>query len=175
MAASYRGRYTPGTIEVPSGGALKLSGTTVSSTAAELNILDASNTEPAEGAWTSVYRVAKATYDFDADGGAVSTIDLGITIPDNALVTSCVLEKITGFASSGSATVALGLESTTDIIAATAFNNAALTQVVAYGAALASAPFKTTAARNVQITIGTAALTAGKFNFYIEYLVGSSS
>jgi len=172
MAASYRGRYTPGALEVPSGGTLKLAGTAVTSTASELNLLDASNTEPASGPWVAVSRWAKAEYDFAGAGGAIGDFDLGVTIPDNAVVLSCIIEKITAFTSGGSATVALKIEGAGDCVAATAFDNAAFTGAVTVGAALGSTKFKTTAARNVTMTVATAALTAGKYNFHIEYLIG---
>ena len=175
MAASYRGRYTPGIIEVPSGGSLKLNGTAVTATAAELNLLDASNTEPSDSAWAAVTRWAKVEYDFATDGGAVSTIDLGVTIPDNAIALSCIVEKISAFTSGGAATVGLKIEGSGDVInASTAFNNAQYTAAIAPATALASAQFKTTAARNVSLEVGAHALTAGKYNFHIEYLVGEA-
>ena len=175
MAASYRGRYTPGVIEVPSSGSLKLNGTAVTATASELNLLDASNTEPADAAWAAVTRWAKVEYDFATDGGAVSTIDLGVTIPDNAIVLTCIVEKITAFTSGGAATVGLKIESSGDVIgASTAFDNAQYSTAIVPGVALASSQFKTTAARNVSLEIGAHAITAGKYNFHIEYLIGEA-
>jgi len=175
MAASYRGRYTPGIIEVPSGGQLKLSGTAVVASAAELNLLSASNLEPADAPWAALSRWAKVEYDFATDGGAVSTIDLGVTIPDNAILLSCIVEKITQFTSGGAATVGLKVESSGDVIAAaTAFSNAQYTAAIAPGVALSSTQFKTTAPRNVSLEIGAHAITAGKYNFHIEYIIGEA-
>ena len=172
--AGYRGRSFPGTLNVAGVGGLKLAGSPVTSTAAEINLLDADNTEPADGAWAALTRWAKVEYDFATDGGAVdpSGINLGVTIPNNAIVLSGVVEKLTGFASSGSATVALKVEGANDVITATAFDNAQFTAGIAPAAALAGTQFKTTDARAVTLTIAGAALTAGKYNFHIEYLIG---
>lgn len=170
MAASYRGRYTPGIIEVPSSGSLKLNGTAVTSSAAELNLLDADNTEPADGTWAAVTRWAKAEYDFAVDGGDVGDISLGVTIPDNAIIASGFVEGITAVTSGGSATVAIKLESAADVLNATAKGSFTATGVIP--CTVAAAPFKLTAQRTVTITVATAALTAGKFNVWIEYLVG---
>lgn len=172
MAASYRGRYTPGTIEVPAGGSLKLAGTAISSSAAELNLLDADNTEPADGAWAALTRWAKVEYDFATDGGAISAINLGVAIPNNAILLSGIVEKISAFTSGGSATVAISVEGANDVITATAFDNAQFTANIAPAAALAGTQFKTTDARNVTLTIAGAPITAGKYNFHLEYLIG---
>ena len=172
MAASYRGKYTPGLIEVPTTSTLRLGGSACTATGSELSLLDADNTEPASGAWVAVSRWAKAEYDFAGAGGAIGDFDLGVTIPDNALVLSCIVERLTAFTSGGSATVALKIEGANDVITATAFDNAQFTGEVVAGAAVASTKFKTTQARNVTMTVATAALTAGKYNFHIEYLIG---
>ena len=171
MAASYRGRYTPGIIEVPSSGSLKLNGTAVTASAAELNLLDADNTEPADGTWAAVTRWAKAEYDFAVDGGDVGDISLGVTIPDNAIIVGGFIEGITSVTSGGSATVAVKLQSAADVAGATGKATLTGTAVVPCSAVL-STPFKLTAQRTVTITVATAAITAGKFNVWIEYFVG---
>jgi hypothetical protein len=169
----YRGRGFPGTVNVAKAGGLSLAGTAVTATAAELNLLDADSTEPADGAWAATTRWAKAEYDFAVDGGVAGDISLGVTIPDNAIITGAFVEGITAVTSSGAATVAVKLQSAADVLGAT--GKAALTgTAVVPGAAVMSAPFKLTAARVVTITVGTAALTAGKFNVWIEYFVGEA-
>tara|TARA_Y100001963_G_scaffold148235_1_gene225779 strand:- start:697 stop:1212 length:516 start_codon:yes stop_codon:yes gene_type:complete len=169
--AGYRGRGFPGTLNVAGTGGLKLGGTSVTSTAAELNLLDADNTEPADGPWAAVTRWAKAEYDFAVDGGVAGDISLGVKIPDNAIVVGGFIEGITSVTSSGSATVAVKLQSAADVAGAT--GKAALTgTAVVPCSAVLSAPFKLTAERTVTITVAVAALTAGKFNVWIEYFVG---
>jgi hypothetical protein len=119
-------------------------------------------------------------YDFSVSGGAASAVTLndaaGVaqTIPGNAIITNVVYEEITALASSGSATVALGILGNVDsFIAATAFDNAAFTADIS--AKNNEVPFKTGAAPvAVLATIATAALTAGKFKLYVEYKEGTA-
>ena len=92
-------------------------------TAAELNLLDESNTEPSDGAFASVSRWAKAEYDFAVDGGAISAIGLGVTIPDNAIVTGGFVEVVTTCTSSDdSGTMALHIQTANDLVTATAIS-----------------------------------------------------
>lgn len=119
-------------------------------------------------------------YDFGVAGGAVSAITLtdaagaAQTIPGNAIVTNVVFEEITTLASSGSATVALGILGNTDaFIAGTAFDNAAFTAAVS--SKNNEVPLKNGVAPvAILATIGTAALTAGKFKLYVEYKEGTA-
>ncbi|NET97612.1 hypothetical protein, partial [Okeania sp. SIO1H2] len=68
-------------------------------------------------------------YDFAIHGGAISTITLDTaTIPDNAIITGAYVDVLTDPTSGGSATIALGLNTTTDVLAATAI--ASVTGVV---------------------------------------------
>ena len=119
-------------------------------------------------------------YDFSVSGGAVSAITLNDasaaaqTIPGNAIVTNVIYEELTALASSGSATVALGILGNTDaFIAGTAFDNAAFTADVS--TKNNEVPLKNGGAPvPVVATIGTAALTAGKFKLYVEYIEGTA-
>jgi len=109
---------------------------------------------------------AQAAYTLtDPNGGAV-------IIPDNAIITSVLYEKITALTSGGSATLALGITGNTDaFIAATAFDNAAFTVEIVSQAN--EVPLKTSAAVSVLATIATADLTAGKFRLHISYINGA--
>jgi len=115
-------------------------------------------------------RVAKFVYDFADDGGAVGDIELGTKIlPDNAVIVGGFIDVVTAPTSGGSATIALKVESTGDILAATAISS--LTEglhdvVPDY---TASNMVKTTAARALTMTVGTAALTAGRFVVTLFY------
>lgn len=106
------------------------------------------------------------TYDFAVNGGAIGTIELPGEIPDNAIITKCIVDVHTAPTSGGSATVALGLNTTTDLLAATAI--ASVTGVVI--AKDTAAAFKLTADRKVQVTIAVAALTAGKMAIVVEWV-----
>lgn len=105
-------------------------------------------------------------YDFSIHGGAVSTINLPIEIPNGAVIIGAYVDVLTPVTSGGSATIALGLNTNTDVLAATAIGS--FTGVIVAKAQAAS--FKLTASRRLKATIATAALTAGKFAVYVEWV-----
>jgi len=152
----------------------ELSATTIS--LAELNMLDASNTEPADGPM-SLSRWAKAEYDFAVDGGAISAIDLGVTIPDNAIIVGGFIEVLTTCTSSDdSGTMAISVEGANDIVTATAISaggniwDAGIHDIIPDSTG--STAVKTSQARNITATIAVDAFTAGKFNVWLEYVIG---
>ena len=124
----------------------------------------------------------KGLYDFSVQGGAQGTINLDdtlnefgatgdITIPDNSIVWSGIADVVTDPTSGGSATVALGLNTTTDILGATAIASVTgLLALVPVGTAATAV--KMTAAQTLDMTIGTADLTAGYINVYLQYWAG---
>jgi hypothetical protein len=78
---------------------LQIGGTSVTSTAAELNLLDASVTsEASDGAWAVVERIAKATVDSNDYARSAGPVSLGVTIPDNAILTKYVFDCTQTFA-----------------------------------------------------------------------------
>ena len=119
-------------------------------------------------------------YDFGVLGGGAGAKTLtdsdgnAATLPDNALVSKITIDVVTPLASSGSATVALGVvtDGASNFKGATAFDNGAYV-------AATQVPFlpavgkKLTGARSVIATIATAALTAGKFFLYVSYYEGN--
>lgn len=172
-------------------GELTLGGTLITSTAAELNalygitssvgemnLLDASVvTEPADGVWAAVERLAKAEYDFAVDGGAISAIDLGVTIPDNAIIVGGFVEVITTCTSATDAgTGALSILSANDLVTATAISaggdiwDAGMQDIVPD--ATGSTAIKLTSAKAITFTIAVEAFTAGKFNVWLRYVMG---
>ena len=111
------------------------------------------------------------TYDFAKHGGAIGTIALTPKLPDDALVVSGMIHVKTALAGTN-ATVALHLLTADDVYAdgaITAFTLAATLAVVPLAAA---SSLKMTAATGVTMTISTAALTAGKFDLYLDYYLG---
>lgn len=116
-------------------------------------------------------------FDFDGSSLSVGAVTLkaadGVTaqtIPSGAILKSWFIDVSQPFTSDGSATIALGITGTSDaLVGATAFNNAALVAATA-GWEFASKGAKTDSAKSVIATIGTAALTAGRFKLYIEYV-----
>jgi hypothetical protein len=113
-------------------------------------------------------RVESVLYDFSQDGGAVGTISFGRFIPSGAIINKITSDEITALTSSGSATVTVKAGSTS-LTAALAFDtgfagigDAALTDTDG---------LKLSADSELKITIGTAALTAGKLRLYVQYLL----
>ncbi len=119
-----------------------------------------------------------AVYDFAVQGGDTGTIKLlddkgnPAILPDNVVIQDVLVEVITAVTSSDTATVAIGANTTTDLLGATAKGSltvgAFLDGVPADAAANA---VKTTAERQITATVATTALTAGKIRAYIRYVI----
>jgi hypothetical protein len=157
-----------------------MTGTTagsITATVAELNKLDASVADVYADGLTQP-RVAQATWDFAVDGGAVSAIDLGVTIPANSIIIGGIVDVQTTCttAAADTGTGAISVEGADDIVAAVAVETGTpwdqgLQQVIPATAANA---VKTTTAKAITFTIAVQAFTAGKFTvslFYIPTLV----
>lgn len=122
-------------------------------------------------------RIARATYDFADKGGAVGSIGLGVSLPDNAIITRSWYTVLSSLASTNNtATVALSIptDDVAGIAAATALsaNNYAAGhhEGIQTGTA-ATFSKQTTAARELTLTIGEEKLTAGKLILFCEYVV----
>lgn len=137
-----------------------------------------------------------AQYDFAVHGGEVGSIPLRVTVPAGAVVVNSLLHVLTAPTSGGSATIAISLESAGDILAATAFDAAPFDGTFGLGLARyrptvvqdeiepnpwaldessAAAFVATTAERQLTLTIATAALTAGKINVFLNYVVNAAA
>jgi hypothetical protein len=128
-----------------------------------------------EGGYAGNLKVARGTYDFAVDGGAVGAINLigSADIPSGAVVLGGLIDVITALTSGGAATGALKVEGAGDLVAATVVSGAPWSTTgrksiipVFTGATTV----KTTAARDITLTVAVAALTAGKFDVYLVYL-----
>jgi len=125
-------------------------------------------------------RVARATYDFAVNGGAISVIGLGVSLPDNAIVTRAWYEVITTFESAGADAATISISIPTDdvdgIVAAIAISDgtdvwdAGLHEAIQDGTAAAMS-VKTTAAREISVEIAVQIVSAGKFILFAEYVV----
>lgn len=116
--------------------------------------------------------VRKFSYDFAVDGGEISTINLtgeneSNKLPANIIVTKVISEEINAFTSGGSATIQLKAGSI-NLTGAIAFDSG-FTGIDNQALASSVDGIKLTAEETVAIAIATAALTAGKADFYIEY------
>jgi hypothetical protein len=121
---------------------------------------------------------AKMTYDFAVDGGAVSTITPtnSPTIPNKAIILGGTIDITTTLTSGGSATIALGLGSggqAAALKAALAVASWGAGQLAIIPVFTAATYYKATAAAKLSLTIATAALTAGKFDVNVAYVVGN--
>lgn len=124
-------------------------------------------------------RIARATYDFSVDGGAVGQIGLGVSLPDNAIVTRAWYQVVDGLTSADStATVSLDLPTDDEagLLAAIAINDgsspwaAGNFECIQTGT-VANFSEQCTAARELSMTIAVQDLTAGKFIVFAEYVV----
>ena len=117
--------------------------------------------------------IGRCQYDFGIDGGAADTAITpanNFTLPIGAMIIGCWGDVKTTLASGGSATIALTIGGVT-LNAATAFDHADYV-AIDYHRARTVAPALTTAAGQVVFTTaGSAALTAGKYDIYVEYLL----
>lgn len=114
-------------------------------------------------------RCESVLYDFSQDGGAVGDVSFGRKLPAGAVVIGIVSDEQTAFTSGGSATVTLkaGSTSLSDALAFdTGFANAQAQDLASSATAI-----KISAESELKMTIGTAALTAGKCRFFVRYLL----
>lgn len=171
----YPGKF-PAVVDMTAG--IKLGGVAVTSSAAELNLVDGMSAPGVDG--LGVLRVARATYDFAEHGGAISAIGLGVTIPDNAIVCGGFVDVVTTCttAAADAGTMAIHVQSANDIVTATAVSaggniwDEGLHAIVPKANTPESTGIKLTAAREITATIATQAFTAGKFTVFLYYLQG---
>ena len=124
--------------------------------------------------------VTKFTFDTAAKDAAstpasnktVGAHPLAVKIPDNAIVIMGFVDVIAAVTSDDAATVAIHLASANDLLAATGKANLTLAAQLPMAAVIA-APIKLTAEKAVTVTVGTAALTAGKIDGYIFWIEGA--
>lgn len=122
----------------------------------------------------------RATYDFAVNGGAISAISLGRTVPDNGIILGGFIEVATTLTSAtDAATVAVSVQGANDIVSAIAISNGAhpwdagLKAIIPKFNTPETTSVKTTADRLVTATIATEALTAGKFTVWLFYVIGN--
>jgi hypothetical protein len=121
--------------------------------------------------------VEKCVYDFAVLGGAIGAVNLRSAqgaalcqIPKNAIITNVIIDVITAGTTSASGTMALGAASTADLKAALAA--ASYTGLVAgIPVGTAATAIKLAADATITGTIATGALTAGKWNVDIQYIM----
>lgn len=161
-----------------------------------VSLKDASGTFGGASDGLGSLRVARATFNPTGVAGhrTVASHGLGVTIPDNAVVVGAWYDVITTFADgvADAATIALTLQAAGDLKAAIAIADASnvwdagqhgllpgnfaldgnALSAIAMAAARAASCIKLTAARTITATVGGVALTAGKLNVFVAYVIG---
>ena len=126
---------------------------------------------------SNTYRkcVAKGLYDFSVLTGAIGSYNLLSTdevIPDNAIVTNVYIDVITAFTSTGgTGTIALTLNTAGDLLAAVDADTLSTGPNAGIPDGAVANMVKATAARNLVLSIATAAITAGKAVVFVEYVI----
>jgi hypothetical protein len=124
--------------------------------------------------------VVVGKYSFAVQGGGTGTYNLRsdladanslVKIPAGAVIKQVWIDVLTPGTTSASGTMALNLQSAGDLKGALAA--ASYTGIVAgIPVGVAANMIKLTAERTLTATIATGALTAGRWNVYIEYVLG---
>jgi len=122
---------------------------------------------------------AKMTYDFVNDGGAIGLIvpKNSPIIPANSIILGGITDVTTGVTSGGAATISLG----TTAGSSAASLKAAVILGTEFAAGLravvplftAATMFKMTAEGQLSMTVAAFALTGGKFDLNVIYLIGN--
>lgn len=190
-----RGKLLTGALDVSEASGLSVGGTSITATPAELNILDGATVTAAElnqldqSAHSSSASLTEgvglplfhsvSTYDFAVDGGSQGAIAIGDALPDNALVLGGFVDVETTCTdgASDTATIALSIVGANDIVSAIAINDgsnpwdAGQQAIIPKFNTPESTSVKLTAANQVDVTIATADLTAGKFHVHLFYVL----
>jgi hypothetical protein len=130
---------------------------------------------------TVAREVAVVTFDtaaLDSSGVANTTVaahGLGVYLPAKAIITKVFIQIVSGFTSAAStATIALSAEAANDLFSALAVSDTKLST----GPFTAGVPDgtvtntkQTTVVREITATVAVQALTAGKMNIFIDYMI----
>lgn len=119
-------------------------------------------------------KAIRGRYDFSADGGAVGDIELSTeAIPKNAVILGGFVEVDTAVTGVTNATLAIKAEGAGDIVAQAAVSGAPWSTTGRKSVVpvfTGATTVKTTAARKIVATVGTAALTAGVVDVVLFYV-----
>lgn len=125
---------------------------------------------------------AKATYDFSVLGGASGDLTLldheglPFKLPTNAVIRDCMMDVVLPITGGASTSVALAFSlSEVGDVKALAFNQVAgynrFQRIACIPAATAATSFKLQSEALLKMRIGSEAVTGGKINIWIEYMI----
>ena len=111
-------------------------------------------------------------YDFSVSGGAQGAIVIGANrLPPGAIILDGIIHVVAACTSTGSATVAIHVASSEDLMAATAVASLTLNALLdVVPVCTAASAIRLTAAAGVTFTIATEDLTAGKIVCGLRYI-----
>lgn len=119
-----------------------------------------------------VRRVARATYDFDDDGGGQTAHGLGVTLPKYAVITRTWFEVVDAITGDAGTKFSIDSEGTGDILAA---EDIATAGTEGFHDGIQHGPaehfVKTTAAREIKLTPSVHNITGGRLIVFVEYSV----
>lgn len=119
-------------------------------------------------------RVIKGDLDCGASDCSAGTVDLGVDLPANAIITRTWFYVKTQFVDSGSGTVAVHCEDANNLFSAadiTGYSDGTIVSGAITGSSPGTYIAGIAAACDVTATIATAEQTAGVLDFFIEYVV----
>lgn len=129
-----------------------------------------------------IRRTARAVFDTAiAANRAVGAHGTGISIPANAIIIGGVVEVNTAFTGEANAALAIGVNSGVDIVASAAVNGVPWSTtgqkaIIPKNNTPESTSIKvSTAAKEITVTVGSAALLTGKMNIYLDYYEGDAT
>jgi hypothetical protein len=124
-----------------------------------------SNAKTSGAGWSGKMEICEVTYDYSVDGGAAGALDL-FTADADLVIHRVTAKVVTAVTSGGAATVEVGKSGdTAGLVAQT--GKASLTAGVVVDSKIGG--YKLASGAKIIQTIGTAALTAGKIKYLIEY------
>lgn len=119
-----------------------------------------------------VMATLSVTYDFSINGGATGSIPLGVSLPNKAIVTEVIRDEATACTSTGSTgTIILNVPTDGNLEQTALTADGGSPTVASSGGS--AVPKKMTAARQLQVTIATNPLLAGKIKYLVRYYLGA--
>lgn len=111
------------------------------------------------------------TWDFSVDGGAAGDYGFGVKLPAGAIVTGLWADEETAVTGATDLKLYAGPSASgTQLSAAVDFTGVAGPRALTLATTLPALPAKLSAAAELTLKITTAAATAGKVTFYVEFL-----
>lgn len=149
--------------------------------AKQYNLNNSATAGPASQLGTEVItgsvKTVKAIYDYSQVGGLVSTVTLRdesgapVKLPKGALVRDCIIDVVSAIV--GGNTISIGTGQAADDLKGSTAVGSITGRVACIPVGTAATAIKLTADRTPTMTIGTSAITGGKINVWIDYVLSN--